>query len=98
MYLKQDVIKLNDEDITRDSLPRGVLMMREKDADRLPPVLKRQERIENVTGRKAVMHMESMQPGDISRIGRECGYSPKTSVEEGIARFYDWYRNFYGNR
>lgn len=61
--------------------------------------------IENVTGRKAVMRMEGMQPGDmqctyadISRIGRECGYSPKTSVEEGIARFYDWYRNFYGNR
>lgn len=61
--------------------------------------------IENVTGHKAVMHMEGMQPGDmqctyadISRIGRECGYSPKTSVEEGIARFYDWYRNFYGNR
>ena len=44
VYLKQDVIKLNDEDITRDSLPRGVLMMRGKDADRLPPVLKRQER------------------------------------------------------
>lgn len=44
VYLKQDVIKLNDEDITRDSLPRGVLMMREKDADRLPHVLKRQER------------------------------------------------------
>ena len=80
VYLKQDVIKLNNEDITRDSLPRGVLMMRGKDADRLPPVLKRQERIENVTGRKAVMRMESMQPGDmqctyadISRIGRECG-------------------------
>lgn len=61
--------------------------------------------IENVTGRKAIMHMEGMQPGDmqctyadISRISRECGYSPKTSVEEGIARFYEWYKDFYGNR
>lgn len=44
IYLKQDVIKLDDEDLTRDSLPRGVLMMRGKDADRLPPALKRQER------------------------------------------------------
>lgn len=41
VYLKQDVVKLNDEDITHGNLPRGVLMMRKKDADKLPPSLKR---------------------------------------------------------
>lgn len=60
--------------------------------------------IEDVSGRKADMLMEGMQAGDmqctyadISRISKECGYSPKISLGEGIARFYEWFKSYYGN-
>lgn len=53
--------------------------------------------IEKVTGRKAEMVMEGMQPGDVyctyadtSRLEHDFGYRPHVSVEEGIRRFHDW--------
>lgn len=55
--------------------------------------------IEKVTGRKAILQMEAMQPGDVyrtcadtSRLRQDFGYSPSVTVEEGIRRFYEWYR------
>lgn len=58
--------------------------------------------IERVAGRKAILHMEKMQPGDVyctyadtSRLQNATGYHPSVSVEEGITRFYQWYRDFY---
>ncbi len=54
--------------------------------------------IEQVTGRKAILQMEDMQPGDVyctyadtSRLQRDFGYRPSVSVEEGIRRLYEWY-------
>jgi len=42
---------------------------------------------------------EPMQPGDVERtyadlsaIQRDFGFTPKTSIEEGLRRFADWYR------
>lgn len=59
--------------------------------------------IENVSGHKAKMNMMDMQPGDVvttyadtTRLERDFGYKPATSIEEGIKRFYDWYTG-YGN-
>lgn len=53
--------------------------------------------IEQVTGRKAVKKMLEMQPGDVvstvadtTRLQKDFGYKPETTVEEGIRRFYDW--------
>ena len=58
--------------------------------------------IERVAGRKAILRMEEMQPGDVyctyadtSRLQNATGYHPSVSVEEGITRFYQWYRDFY---
>lgn len=58
--------------------------------------------IERVTGRKAILQMEDMQPGDVcrtyadtTRLQRDFGYRPSVSVEEGIQRLYAWYRNYY---
>lgn len=58
--------------------------------------------IEQVTGRKAVMQMEGMQPGDVyctcadvSRLRHDFGYHPGISIEEGIRRFYDWFREYH---
>ncbi len=44
-----------------------------------------------------------MQPGDvqfthadISELERDFGYRPETTLENGIARFVEWYKEFYG--
>lgn len=60
--------------------------------------------IEKVTGRKAILHLEEMQPGDVyrtcadtSRLQKDFGYCPSVTVEEGISRFYEWYKNVINN-
>lgn len=59
--------------------------------------------IESALGKKAAVNLLPMQPGDvpdtyadIDDLARSVGYSPSTSVDEGMARFVDWYREFYG--
>ena len=61
------------------------------------------EVLEQCLGRKAVMQMLPMQPGDVqatmadvSNLEQAVGFRPRTTVEEGVARFVDWYRDFYG--
>ncbi|MDX2263653.1 MAG: NAD-dependent epimerase [Hyphomicrobiales bacterium] len=58
--------------------------------------------IERATGRKAEMRMLPMQPGDvlatcadIDDLTAATGFRPRTSIEEGVARFVEWYRGFY---
>ncbi len=58
--------------------------------------------IERAVGRKAVLRMAPMQPGDvketyadIAAIQRDLGFSPKTPIEEGIPRFVEWYRGYH---
>jgi UDP-glucuronate 4-epimerase len=60
------------------------------------------EVIEGCTGRKAVKNMLPMQPGDVkatyanvSALAEAVGYRPRVSIEEGMARFVEWYRRFY---
>ena len=33
---------------------------------------------------------------DVKPLEKKIGYKPETSVEEGIRKFVEWYRNFYG--
>ena len=58
--------------------------------------------IEEATGRKAVMNMLPMQPGDVPRtfadveaLAAATGFRPRTPIEIGIGRFVDWYKDFY---
>jgi UDP-glucuronate 4-epimerase len=58
--------------------------------------------IEQCTGKKAVMNMLPLQPGDVkatyadvSALAEATGYRPKVSLEEGMAQFVEWYRAFY---
>lgn len=58
--------------------------------------------IERVTGRQAKMLMEDMQPGDVhctyadvSHLQRDFHYRPSVGIDEGITRFYRWFRDFY---
>ncbi|MCA1654776.1 MAG: NAD-dependent epimerase/dehydratase family protein [Sphingomicrobium sp.] len=61
------------------------------------------ELLEQATGRKAQIHCEPMQLGDvpdtyadISAIARDHGYAPSTSIDVGVPRFVDWYRDYHG--
>lgn len=57
--------------------------------------------IERTAGREAVMRFEEMQPGDVyctfadtTRLHRDFGYTPQVGIEEGIGRFYTWYKTY----
>ena len=61
--------------------------------------------LEQATGREAKLDMRPMQPGDvkdtyadISAIERDHGFAPTTSIDEGIPRFVDWYKDYHGIR
>ncbi len=58
--------------------------------------------IEEVIGKKAIKEIMPMQAGDveqtyanISKSKRLLGYNPSMNFEEGIERFYNWYKEFY---
>jgi UDP-glucuronate 4-epimerase len=58
--------------------------------------------IERVAGRIAKKELLPMQPGDVAEsfadIGtshRDLGFEPKISIEEGIARFVAWYKQYH---
>ena len=58
--------------------------------------------LEKEFGRTAVKEMLPMQPGDvqatfadIDSLVREIGYRPATTIEDGIARFANWYRDYH---
>lgn len=59
--------------------------------------------LEQAIGVKARLKLEPMQPGDIKEtcadigpIQRDFGFAPKTSIDEGIPRFVEWYRRYHG--
>ena len=53
-------------------------------------------------GKEARKEFLPLQPGDvpntfanIDHLVKDTGYSPSTSVEEGIRKFAVWYKDFY---
>lgn len=60
------------------------------------------EVLENCLGIKAEKRFLPMQPGDvletyadIDDLMRDTGFKPETSIEMGLSRFVDWYRDYY---
>ena len=60
------------------------------------------EVLEQTLGKKAVKKLMPIQPGDVPAtyadvedLTRDVGFAPATPIEEGIARFVRWYREFY---
>ena len=56
------------------------------------------QEIEKNTGKKAILNLMPMQPGDISQnpadtrgLHEATGFTPKVSIAEGVRRFVDWY-------
>jgi UDP-glucuronate 4-epimerase len=59
--------------------------------------------LEAALGREAQKVFKPMQPGDVtetyadvSRLRALTGYEPQVKLEDGIPRFVDWYRRYYG--
>lgn len=57
--------------------------------------------MERAMGKKAILEMYPMQPGDVkltfadtSKLEKLIGYSPKTTIQAGIASFISWYNSF----
>lgn len=60
------------------------------------------EVLEEKLGKKATRNLLPMQPGDVAAtyanvddLIADTGFKPNTSIEEGISRFVDWYREYY---
>lgn len=58
--------------------------------------------LEDCLGKKAQKNLLPLQPGDVpdtyadvSDLVNDVNYKPDTSVENGIARFVEWYRDYY---
>lgn len=58
--------------------------------------------LEKEFGRPAVKEMLPMQPGDVvatyadvAELERDIGFKPATAIEDGIARFAKWYRQYH---
>ena len=60
------------------------------------------ELMEQGLGKTAVKNLLPMQPGDVpdtyanvDALIQSVGYKPQTTIEEGVARFIEWYRHYY---
>ena len=68
------------------------------------PLLNLVAALERSLGKKANRRLLPMQPGDvfvtqadISDMARDFGWKPSTPLEEGVARFVEWYKSYAGS-
>lgn len=61
------------------------------------------ETIEKTLGKTAEKLMMPLQPGDVpstyanvEALIEDVGFKPETSIEDGVARFIEWYRSYFG--
>ena len=60
------------------------------------------ETLENALGKKAEKEFLPMQPGDVYQtyadvtpLVEKFGFKPSTSIEDGLAKFVQWYKSYY---
>lgn len=60
--------------------------------------------LESALGVEAEKEYHDMQPGDVKRtyadmkdLEDDINFKPSTSIEEGLQKFVDWYKNYYNN-
>jgi UDP-glucuronate 4-epimerase len=61
--------------------------------------------LERHIGRKAVTELAPLQPGDVvttyadvDALDNDAGYRPSTTIEQGVEKFIEWYRDYYNHR
>ena len=59
--------------------------------------------LENCLGKKAKKNLLPIQPGDVPEtyadvndLAEDVGFKPATPIEEGIKKFVEWYKEYYG--
>lgn len=67
------------------------------------PLLRYIEVIERATNHKAILDLQPLQAGDvpesfadIEASTRDLGFVPRTSIDEGVPKFVEWYRAYNG--
>ena len=90
----------NDPDPSRSSAPFRVYNIGSDETVDLEQFV---NVIEKAVGKEARRNLLPARPGDveataadIADLERDVGYRPSTSIEDGIQRFVDWYRDYYG--
>jgi UDP-glucuronate 4-epimerase len=70
--------------------------------DRPTELMRYVDILEAELGVTAIRHLEDIQPGDVpatwadvDALRAAVGFTPSTSVEEGVRRFVAWYREYY---
>ena len=58
--------------------------------------------LQNVIGKRAQIEYKPMQPGDVLKtyaevddLIRDFDFHPNTSIEDGLKRFWEWYKGYY---
>jgi UDP-glucuronate 4-epimerase len=61
--------------------------------------------LEEVIGKKAILEMRELQPGDVpdtfadvTDLKRDLHFEPKTSLFDGLTKFYRWYQEYHSDR
>ena len=61
--------------------------------------------LERALGSSASIKMMEMQPGDVPATSADTsalrdwvGFAPNTKVEDGVAKFAEWYLDYYGRK
>jgi UDP-glucuronate 4-epimerase len=61
------------------------------------------ETLEKYLGKKAKKEFLPLQAGDVPKtyadvddLIRDVGFKPDTSIDEGIRKFVEWYKEYYG--
>ena len=69
---------------------------------RSEPLMRFIEVLEAACGRKAIIEFTDMQPGDVEATyadieasQRDLGFQPKTTIDEGLAKFVAWFREYH---
>ena len=67
------------------------------------PLLEYISALERALGRTALKRMKPIQPGDVratcadtARLAEAVGFAPATPLEEGLAKFAQWFKSYYG--
>ena len=68
------------------------------------PLLRFIDVLENTLGIEAKRTLLPMQPGDVEHtyadvddLIRDVGYQPTTKIEDGVAEFVRWYKDYYNH-
>lgn len=93
----EGVIRIQDV-IPADKIPYSLFNIGNNEPIELSRFI---EAIESAVGKKAEKVMLGMQPGDVERTYADTtrleaivGYKPQTEIEDGIAKFVTWYKEF----